>query len=132
MATGPDDIDLQCQALSDLADLESTLGHKTDSKENSDRAVAMAEKGASQRVKARALEPQALALLYAQQPLTAVNRLHPAKTLLTPNDVEELGSYFLYSAFADLTVNQTTRALDHTILAHDTCQNAAAVYGSAR
>src|SRR5258708_23644309 len=64
MVTDPDDIDLQCLALSDLADLESTLGHKTDSKENSDRAVAMADKGASQRVKARALESQAPARLY--------------------------------------------------------------------
>src|SRR5258708_38217218 len=132
MAPGPDDIDLQCQALSDLADLESTLGHKTDSKENSDRAVAMAEKGASQRVKARALESQALALLYAQEPLTALDRLHPAKTLLTPNEVEELGSYFLYSGFADLTVNKTARALDDTILAHDTWQKAGDVYGVAR
>ena len=126
------DIDLQCIALSDLADVESTLGHKTDSLEDSERAVRLAEKGASPRVRARAWESQALALLYDSQPLEALERLQSAKLQLTAEEPEELGAYFLYSGFAHLTVNKTPQALDDTLDALAIWRKAGDVSGMAR
>src|SRR5205807_897217 len=49
MSAAPDDIDLQCLALSNLADVDSTLGRKEDSIANSDKALAQAKLSTSER-----------------------------------------------------------------------------------